>query len=324
MKTWTDTEGNVLYEHYEKPVSSRTVLHAMSAHSSACKRSVHTQEVLRRLLNCSPRLDWDTEVAPFVTDYMDRMRKAEYSETYRREVLIHAINIYDKKWKDHNEGTRPIHRPKDYQKDKRRREKEEKKHEWAKKDVHIAPISVPTTPGSELMKAMRLVAEKEAKEGIRFNIIEMGGRTLKREFQKSNPTAPPGCTKEDCLCCNEERGKGGQCHRSNVNYRIECKLCPEENRAVYIGETSRNLYTRLAEHFDGSNNDGSFMKKHMEEYHEGEEVNFEGRVTHSNKHCLTRQVREGVLIKQGGKIMNTKSEWHQPSIYSVRREVVRD
>ena len=99
MKTWTDHEGTILYQHYEKPVSSKTVLHAKSAHSSACKRSVHTQEVLRRLLNCSKRLDWETEVAPMITDYMDRMRRAEYGERYRRDVLTHALNIYDHKWK---------------------------------------------------------------------------------------------------------------------------------------------------------------------------------------------------------------------------------
>ena len=33
---------------------------------------------------------------------------------------------------------------------------------------------------------------------------------------------------------------------------------------------------------------------------EGEDINFTCRVTHSNKHCLTRQVREGVLIKKRG------------------------
>ena len=324
MKTWTDHEGTILYQHYEKPVSSKTVLHAKSAHSSACKRSVHTQEVLRRLLNCSKRLDWETEVAPMITDYMDRMRRAEYGERYRRDVLTHALNIYDDKWKANEEGTRPIHRPKNYQKEKRRKGKKEKKHEWAKKGGHIAPIFIPATPGSQLMKALRTVAEKEGKEGIRFNVIETGGRTLKRELQKSNPTSTPGCSKEDCLCCAEERGKGGQCQRPNVNYEIECRLCPMNNRPKYIGETSRNLYTRMAEHDSGKHNDHSFMRKHMEEYHEGGIADFAARVTHSNKDCLTRQVREGILIRKGGSVMNTKSEWHQPSLYSVRSEVVRE
>ena len=126
---------------------------------------------------------------PPITDYMARMRTAEYSEKYRRDVLKHALSIYDQKWKAHNEGTRPIYRNKNYKKVERKKEKEKKKHEWAKRGGHIAPIFVPATPGSELLKAMRQVAEEEGKgkEGIRFNIIETGGRTLKREMQKSNP-----------------------------------------------------------------------------------------------------------------------------------------
>ena len=218
-----------------------------------------------------------------------------------------------------------IYRTKDYQKEKRKKEKEEKRHEWAKKGGHIAPIFIPATPGSELLKVMRRVAEEEGKEGIRFNIIETGGKTLKREFQKSNPTATPGCAKNDCLCCAERRGKGGQCHKANVNYEVECKLCPENRRAKYIGETSRNLYTRMAEHNHGEHEEGSFMRKHLEEHHTGEQGNFEARVTHTNKDCLTRQVREGVIIrKTGSNAMNTKSEWHQPSLYRVHSEVVRD
>ena len=68
MKVWVDESGTVLYQHYEKKVSSKTVLNAKSAHSAACKRSVHTQEVLRRLLNTSHRLDWEEETGPIVTE----------------------------------------------------------------------------------------------------------------------------------------------------------------------------------------------------------------------------------------------------------------
>ena len=70
MSVWADKDdGYILYSHYEKPMSSKLVMHAESAQSSSCKRSVHTQEVMRRLLNSSVRLDWDTEVAPVVTIY---------------------------------------------------------------------------------------------------------------------------------------------------------------------------------------------------------------------------------------------------------------
>ena len=113
---------------------------------------------------------------------MRRMLKAGYSERYREEVLKHALTIFDEKWRANNAGTRPIFRAKDYEKEERRRAKKNKKLNWAKKGGHIAPIFVPTTPGSQLMKAMRRVAQEEGKEGIRFHIIESGGRILKREL----------------------------------------------------------------------------------------------------------------------------------------------
>ena len=59
MKVWTDThDGCIMYEHYEKPMSSKKVKHLESELSASCKHSVHTQEVLLHLLNSSPKLDW--------------------------------------------------------------------------------------------------------------------------------------------------------------------------------------------------------------------------------------------------------------------------
>ena len=324
MKVWTREDGTVVYQHYEKAVSSKTVLHSTSAHSAACKRSVHTQEVIRRLLNSSQLLKWNEQVAPVITDYMKRMKVAGYKERYRKTVLEHALKIYDSKWEAHREGSRPIYRAKDFQKREGREAKEKKKHQWAKKGGHIAPIFVPATPGNQLLKEMRAVAEKESRNGIKFNIVENGGKTLKREIQRSNPTAAKGCEKEDCLCCKEERGKGGQCHRTNINYEVICGLCPQERRVRYIGETSRNLYTRMKEHQGAINKEESFMRKHMEEHHRGQENKFIPRATHNNKDSLTRQIREGVLIRHNKDALNTKSEWHLPALYRINNEIVRD
>ena len=214
-------------------------------------------------------------------------------------------------------------RDKNYEKKERRKCREEKKLEWAKKGGHIAPIFVPATPGSQLVKEMRKVAYDERKDGIHFNIVETGGKTLKRELQKSNPTAAPGCDKTNCPCCNETRGRGGQCHRANVNYEVMCGLCPKNSSVKYIGETSRNLYTRMNEHLAESEKEGLFMRKHMEENHMGEESRFIPRVTHTNKEPLTRQIREGVLIRHNHNAMNTKSEWHLPALYRIHKEMIR-
>ena len=106
---------------------------------------------------------------------------------------------------------------------------------------------------------------------------------------------------------------------------VTCGLCPEGEESVYIGETARNLYTRMKEH-NNNRGEGSFINKHMNESHQGMEGEFEAKVTKTNKDCMSRQIREGVqILRIGGhkKLLNNKSEWHQPSIYQIQSEVVR-
>ena len=52
---------------------------------------------------------------------------------------------------------------------------------------------------------------------------------------------------------------------------------------------------------------------------------FAARVTQMKRESLTRQVREGVLIRRTSKdIMNSKFEWFQPPTYEIWREKVRE
>ena len=69
MKVWIDRNCYVVYQHYEKPMANRQILHSQSAQSDKCKRSVHVNEVVRRILNTSAKLEWSEYVAPVLTDY---------------------------------------------------------------------------------------------------------------------------------------------------------------------------------------------------------------------------------------------------------------
>ena len=88
--------------------------------------------------------------------------------------------------------------------------------------------------------------------------------------------------------------------RWGVNYEVECQLCPNDAKSVYIGETSQNLYTRSREHLSRyrAGTATSFMAKHQTELHQGEDARYEARVTANTRDCLTRQVREAVLIRR--------------------------
>ena len=105
----------MVYQHYQKDVSSKKVLSAKSAQSNTCKKSVHVQEVVRRLLNSSSRLEWKQEVAPVITEYMRRMKEGGYNENYRKSTLKHAIRIYEKMKSESENGLRPLYRPKEWQ-----------------------------------------------------------------------------------------------------------------------------------------------------------------------------------------------------------------
>ena len=80
---------------------------------------------MRRLLNSSAKLNWGTDVAPVLSEYMGRMKVAGFGEKYRKSVLLRGLQIYDKMKRD-DEHQRPMYRPKDWNKVERRKAKEKK------------------------------------------------------------------------------------------------------------------------------------------------------------------------------------------------------
>ena len=91
MKVWMNEEGYCVYKHFEKPMASKLVISARSAHANQCKRSVHVNEIVRRLQNTSRKLDWDLFCLNI--QYMLRMKKAGYNEDYRKHVLLNPSYI---------------------------------------------------------------------------------------------------------------------------------------------------------------------------------------------------------------------------------------
>ena len=327
MKVWIEKEeGNIVFQHYEKPMASQKIMHAMSAQSISCKNSVHTQEIIRRLMNSSPLLNWREEVAPVISNYMARMMEAGYPVKYRKDTLDRALRIYDRMVQEDRNGIRPLYRPKEWNVVARRMEKDKKKNSWSTRGGHIAPIFVPPTPSGELARALREIADNEAEAGIHFKIVETGGATVQSMLQKANPTETSGCENLQCVSCQSERGRGGNCRGCGINYQLECQLCPEGSKSVYIGESSRNLFTRGAEHLANyrNRNKNSFIMKHQNNVHQGREAQYTAKVTARTRDCLSRQVREAVLIRRCQvPVLNSKTEWHQPALFRIQNEILR-
>ena len=132
--------------------------------------------------------------------------------------------------------------------------------------------------------------------------------------------------------CKDERKAG--CRQSNICYEMDCKECSRtaeqtnrpKDKTVYIGETSRNLYTRGVEHMYKyrTNHSDSFMARHQEEHHSSQPADFTAKVMGKYENCLSRQVAEGVAIRRcKTNVLNGKSEWHQPALWKVRSEIER-
>ena len=138
MEVWIDPENRILYQHYEKQVASKNVLNAKSAQSSKCKRNVHVQEVVRRLVNTSTRIEWEN-ITPVLSNYMKRMQIGGYYEGYRKTTLKHALEIYDRKLLSHETGQQPLNRPRCWQEGERRREKRKRRNNWSAKGGCIPP-----------------------------------------------------------------------------------------------------------------------------------------------------------------------------------------
>ena len=86
------------------------------------------------------------------------------------------------------------------------------------------------------------------------------------------------------------------------------------------------MYTRSKEHLNNYvySPTTSFIAKHQSAAHSGLEPSYKAKVTACTRDCLTRQVREAVLIRRSEhNVLNGKSERHQPALYRVQQEIER-
>ena len=319
----------IRFEFYQKSVSRKSVIHSESALSNQCKRSVHVQELLRRMLSCSKELDWKSVIVPYLQEYMVLMRQAQYRERYRREVLDHSIRIYKKFLEDEENNVRPMYRPPEWQAAARREQRRTKRTKWMGSEF-MSAIFIPPSPGGELLKRCRRVAERAAERGVNMKILESGGTSVKQHLQKSNPLAKLGCDRADCPVDNPgrgpddtdnpARGKAGNCGGSSCNYVVECECLSR-----YHGESNRTGYTRMLEEAKDyeMKKPHSFMRQHELEEHNGEEKVFKFKVTHTGQPVLRRQIREAVEIAHAEKTMNGKTEWSLPMQQYSAESVVR-
>lgn len=151
VKMWIEEMNGrrlILYEHYEKKMATKMVVHAKSAIPMKVKRTVLTQEVLRIMLHCSTTLPWEV-VRDHINKCMMKMQFSGYEQAFRYEVVKSAINAYQTMMNNEEMEIRPIHRPKDWHRVERMEEKEKKRKNWYKQggfeDVRLRDTKERTT-----------------------------------------------------------------------------------------------------------------------------------------------------------------------------------
>ena len=225
LKVWPSQEQDpetrevsvtIMHEHYHKEVGSRAVVNAKSALPHKMKRTIHTQEIIRILRNCSRQLPWEVTRA-HIEEYVTRMQFSGYTRDFRAEVVRSALSAYDCMVKRDADGEEPLYRPKGWKKVERVKARRARKDDWFRerkgKGEHDneSVVFVPATPGGVMRKRY---VEAIEKAGVKIGVAEVPGPNLKQRLQRSDPFKEKKCTGEGCLVCEE--GDGGRCRTNGV------------------------------------------------------------------------------------------------------------
>ena len=180
--------------------------------------------------------------------------------------------------------------------------------------------------------------------GTRVLVLEKPGQKLMATLGPNNPFPREFCHRESCPLKNTRCLE--TCSKEGVVYVIWCQRChteqldrgaTEPKDSVYIGETSRTVYTRFHQHVKdyikaskqtpGSLLDeehSSFMMDHSRTFHGGHQdfkKDFLIKVISTHRDPLTRQTTEAVRIQMAlGSGIHTNTKWKETPITSLNRK----
>ena len=238
-----------MYEFYEKPTKSAKTILASSAISWQQKRTIFTQEAIRRLKNTSQSLGVEAQNS-HLNSFTQKLKVSGYDEKFRGEIVKSAKKAYDIMILNDQNGTKPLFRSRKLiEEDK----KLNPKVKWFNKKgkYYTTVLFVPPTPNGELAK---LIQKREQElnrySKLAIKVVEKGGIKLKNILIKKDPFVKPKCNTELCPICYEteftvlnEKDRI-PCGTSNVGYRWICTKCS----STYEGKSARRNKVGAIEH----------------------------------------------------------------------------
>ena len=180
VKVWLEekSNNNIFYQFYEKPTKNRFVISKTSAMPMSKKIDTLSQGIFRRMHNTKKELDWELK-ASILEKYMAEIKASGYSERDRHEILRSGMKRYENLREKGKKGERPFYRQRNFKKQERRQEKENKKVNWFKQknNKFTTVYFVPPTPGSKLLKMLKTTEEAfQIDENNRIKFVETCGR----------------------------------------------------------------------------------------------------------------------------------------------------
>ena len=151
-------DNRIDFEFFQKPTKNPFVILANSALSHPQKRTILTQECLRRLRNTKVELGPDVQ-RKHLTNFMLTMKNSGYPEKFRREILDSTMKAFDKMVSEDTNNVKPLYRSKSWNSEARSMSKLVKKRNWWNSEKsciqYKSVLFVTPTPGGSWLRMYR-------------------------------------------------------------------------------------------------------------------------------------------------------------------------
>jgi len=240
------------------------------------------------------------------------MQVSGYDHQFRLDILKSSMNAYDKMIELDKNNDVKLYRRREWKRNLRRREKDEKAKKWYMKGGYESVMFISATPNSELRKQMQNTINKS---NMKIKVIEKSGKKLIKQLQRNDPFKTKICMdRNNCIVCSGPNP--GSCRDTGISYKINCSGgCDFE----YTGQTGMNAYTRGKKHEQDyvAKRETSCLWKHCVNVHNCEKQTFTMSVVDRCRNDPTkRQILEAVRMQKvpAERRMNSRSEWNSTKI----------
>ena len=365
-KMLVDGSNKVQFGFYEKPTSSNMTVQRRSAMGEDAKVQIVSNDLVRRLMNNAEELGKESKIRIVDDYSQKLANSGYKGEQLRKIIANGIKGYEGKRRRALLEGRRLHRTAVDSQGSRLikkllakttwfrgRKKKEVGEHDrnsnsWGGgrrtktgKELKMKSVLfVEQSPGGELAAKMREVLKSmEHTMGFKIKVAERAGNPLKSIFPLTSLWEGAQCGRTECVTCLQDVEEMAPCTRKNLVYENICVQCnpgatkggsletlKEGAPSIYIGETSRTIFERSREHWDGvrKGEEGNHMVKHQRMEHIGElHPKFAMKVVKFHKTALARQVAEAVRIRRRGgegAILNSRGEFNRCHIPRLKLE----